>query len=631
MQLGETLRSVCSAPLWELLHDGLRQALTTRTRFTYEAEFPDEGRQVVEMVPTPMGVTVTIQPVVVFSQGVAESAPATSTPDPADDFFLRAADMLCLLEPTTGTLVRANPAWHQALGYPADTLTGRKLFDLIPDEDRLDVTTALAQVASGSSARLACRFLGASGDFHYLNWSLAPGAQGAPAYGAARDITQSRAVELEIRRQTHRDNLTDLPNRKAIEEAILRLLTSGAYGAFGVLVLNLDGFKVVNQALGTDGGDQALRIIARRLGAALRAEDIIGRLEGDTFVALLPGVANEGDAGSVAQKVLNAIQTPFSIRGEDAWLTTSIGIVLAPYHGTDPRTLLERAETAMYRAKKASRGNVTLWRDGMTLSGIERLALESRLAQAVDRGEMLLHYQPQVGLENPADPTTVKLVGFEALARWNHQQLGLIPPDTFIPMAEDSGLIVPLGQWVMREAFGQAARWQHVVAGLGVSVNLSGRQLGQQNLLDQIKELLVESNANPEQMDLEITESDLLQQDEAKVKDVLYKIKDMGLQLSVDDFGMGYTNFGRLAKLPVDRIKIDKSFVTHICESTADEAVVRAMVDISRTLGMKVVAEGVETQAQFEKLTQMGCDIIQGYLFGKPLAAADVPRLLTAR
>ena len=238
---------------------------------------------------------------------------------------------------------------------------------------------------------------------------------------------------------------------------------------------------------------------------------------------------------------------------------------------------------------------------------------------------MLLHYQPQVAAG------TGQLVGYEALARWNHQQLGMIPPDTFIPMAEDSGLIVPLGHWVMREAFGQAARWQQVLSGLGVSVNLSGRQLAQPHLTDQIKELLAASRANPEHMDLEITETDLMQQDEAQVKDVLFRIKDMGLQLSVDDFGMGYTNFGRLAKLPVDRIKIDRSFVTNICESAADEAVVKAMVDISRTLGMKVVAEGVETLEQFEKLTAMGCDIIQGYLFGKPSLPLDVPRLLTAR
>lgn len=614
-RLGETLRSVCSAPVWEVLQPGLRQALTARTALSYEAELPEEGRQVVEIVPGPSGVAVTIQPKVVFSPGNA------------DDFFLQTSDLLCLIELVSGTLVRANPAWHQALGYAPDTLDGRKLFELIPDEDRLEVTAALAQVAQGSSARFACRFLANSGEFHYLQWSVAPGSDGAPAYGAARDITQSRAIELEVRRQTHRDSLTDLPNRKAIEESILRLLTSGAHGAFGVLVLNLDGFKVVNQALGTQGGDEALLIIARRLAAALRAEDIIGRLEGDTFVALLPGVATDTDAASVAQKVLNAIQTPFSIRGEDAWLTTSIGITLAPFHGTDPRTLLERAETAMYQAKKASRGNVTLWRDGMTLSGIERLALESRLAQAVDRGEMLLQYQPQVAAG------TRHLMGFEALARWQHQQLGLIPPATFIPMAEDSGLIVPLGEWVMREAFGQAARWQRVLTGLGVSVNLSGRQLAQGHLTQQIEELLVQAGVQDGQrhhIDLEITETDLMQQDEAKVKDVLYRIKDMGLQLSVDDFGMGYTNFGRLAKLPVDRIKIDKSFITHICESPADEAVVKAMVDISRTLGMKVVAEGVETQEQLQKLTEMGCDIIQGYLFGKPLPAADVPRLLSA-
>lgn len=613
VRLGESLRSVCSTPVWEALQDGLMQVLATRTPLSFETELLGEGHQKIEITPEGAGIAVAIQPKVVFSPGNA------------DEFFQQSSEMLCLLELGTATLVRVNPAWHAALGYSPQSLNDRKLFELIPDEDNLEVTVALGQAAQGSTARFSCRFLAASGEFHYLQWSIAPGKDNLPAYAAARDITQSRAVELEIRRQTHRDSLTDLPNRKSIEESILKLLTSGSHGAFGVMVLALDRFKWVNEALGQDGGDQALMIIARRLGAALRAEDVIGRLEGDTFVALLPGVASEGDAHSVAQKVLEAVQSSFALRGIDIRLTACIGLALAPFHGTDPRTLLERAGTAMYQAKKASRGHVTLWREGMSLTGIERLALESRLSQAVDRGEMLLHYQPQVAAG------TGHLLGFEALARWNHQQLGMIPPDTFIPMAEDTGLIVPLGEWVMKEAFGQAAFWQQALSGLGVSVNLSGRQLAQNHLTEHIEELLAMSGVHREHVDLEITESDLLQQDEAKVKDVLFKIKDMGLQLSVDDFGMGYTNFGRLAKLPVDRIKIDKSFVTHICESAADEAVVRAMVDISRTLGMKVVAEGVETQEQFEKLTQMGCDIIQGYLFGKPLPAADVPRLLTAR
>ena len=614
-RVGESLRSVCSDPVWEALHEGLKQILINRPTLSYEEDIAGIGRHRIELSSDLSGITVLFEPAVVFSSG--EESPS--------DPFENALEMLCLLELETATLLRANSAWNRALGYASTGLVGCSLYDVSPDQDHLTITLALQQVARGETARFILPFLNASGGYNDLEWCILPANGAGPAYVAARNAPQKQTVELSIRRQAYHDDLTELPNRLAIEETIQRLIAGGTQGAFGILVLALDRFKWVNDALGREGGDQAIQILARRLAAALRAEDVVGRLQGDTFVAVLPGVANEQNANAVAQKALQAVQTPFLIKGIDVRLTASIGLVIAPFHGTEPKTLLERADTAMYQAKKASRGNVAMWRDGMALSAIERLVLESRLSRAVDRGEMLLHYQQQRSAQSG------ELVGFEALARWSHPERGLVPPDTFIPLAEDAGLIGSIGHWVLEEACRQGAQWNQAIAGLGslgMSVNLSGRQFAQSDLVEQVQEILLATALNPERLDLEITETELMRQDEKHVRAILFKLRDMGIHLSLDDYGIGYTNWRRLSQLPVDRIKIDKSFVTQVCQSAADEAVIRAIVDLSHTLGMKVVAEGVETQEQQQKLITIGCDILQGFHYGRPVSALEALRFL---
>lgn len=611
-RVGESLRTVCTPEVWEVLHAGLIKAIASRETVTCALELGEATPITAELIPENTGTRVCLQPTVVFSHGDAEA------------FFLQASQLLCLMDVGLGTLLRVNPAWQRVLGYTPEALQGRALYELLPSEDHLDAKDALALVQQGKAAHFECRFLSARGEFVPLVFSVSPGAADSPAYAAAQLVPESRTVEIAIRRQSHRDPLTDLPNRVAIEEGISKLLTTGTHGAFGVLVLALDRFKWVNDALGQDGGDQTLCIVARRLVAALRAEDVVGRLQGDTFVALLPGVANDQAAASVAQKVLHAVQAAFVVRGNDLRLTACVGMALAPYHGTDPRLLLERAETALYEAKKASRGNVALWREGLALASIERLALESRLSRAVDRGEMRLHYQQQVAASNR------QLLGFEALVRWHHPERGLISPDTFIPMAEDAGLIGPIGHWVLGEACRQATQWHQAITGLNMSVNLSGRQFAQRDLTQQIEEVLSQTGMTHERLELEITETELMRQDEAQVRAVLFKLKDLGIQLSVDDYGVGYTNWRRLSQLPVDRIKIDKSFVSQVCQSAADEAVVRAIVDLSHTLGMKVVAEGVESEEQHQKLVTLGCDILQDFHYARPLPAAEALRLLPA-
>lgn len=614
--VGQTLRSACEEPIWEALHSGLKQILINRPTLKYDADTLTHGVFQIELSSDPSGIHVSIEPkpLVGFSHG----EPVESDP------FENAPEMLCRLEPESAALLWANLSWHRSLGYARTSLVGRTLYELIPRKDHLEVTLALQKVTRGETVRFTAPFLTASGQYHDLQWCILPGEKAGQAYAAARNLSLSlrETVELEIRRKAHNDDLTGLPNRLAIEETIERLVSTGTQGPFGVLILALDRFKWVNDALGTAGGDEALKCVAKCLEGTLRTGDVIGRLQGDTFVAVLLGVNDEATANTVAQKALQAVQRPFRVMGTEIRLTACIGLAIAPFHGAQPQILLERADTAMYEAKKASRGNVAVWRDGMALSAIERLALESHLARAVKSDEMLLHYQQQRSAQTGA------LVGFEALVRWNHPERGLVPPDTFIPMAEDAGLIGSIGHWVLEEACRQGAIWNEAITGVGMSVNLSGRQFAQSDLVDQVNEVLESTGLNPERLDLEITETELMRQDESHVRSVLSRLRNIGVQVSVDDYGIGYTNWRRLSQLPVDRIKIDKSFVSQVCHSVADEAVVRAIVDLSKTLGLKVVAEGVETEEQQQKLITLGCDILQGFHYGRPVIASEAVRLL---
>ncbi len=436
--------------------------------------------------------------------------------------------------------------------------------------------------------------------------------------GTVQDVTSAREAEAHIQYLARYDTLTDLPNRSAWLDLTRAALQAAERhgGKLAVLFLDLDNFKTINDSLGHPIGDRLLAAVAGRLGSCIRAEDKLARLGGDEFVAMLPRVAWAEDAAAVARKMLQVLAEPVRIDNHDLRPTVSIGIALFPDDGREVDVLLKHADTAMYGAKAAGRNNYQFFIPEMNARAIERLELEGALRLAIQRSQLKLHYQPQI------DITTGHAVGCEALVRWQHPERGLIPPAQFIPVAEASGLIIPLGEWVLREACRQQVRWAQ--AGLGnlmVAVNISALQFQRRDFFDAVKGILAETGANPAHIELEITESALMDSGD----DLAARLKmlvDHGLTLALDDFGTGYSCLSYLKRLPLARIKIDRSFIADLPGNTEDAAVVTAALSMARDLGMEVVAEGVESAAQRAFLAERQCRLMQGYLFARPLEAA---------
>ncbi len=435
--------------------------------------------------------------------------------------------------------------------------------------------------------------------------------------GTVQDVTSAREAEAHIQYLARYDTLTDLPNRSAWLDLTRAALEAAERhgGKLAVLFLDLDNFKTINDSLGHPVGDRLLAAVAGRLGSCIRAEDKLARLGGDEFVAMLPRVTWAEDAAAVARKMLQALAEPVRIDNHDLRPTVSIGIALFPDDGRDVNVLLKHADTAMYGAKAAGRNNYQFFIPEMNARAIERLELEGALRLAIQRSQLTLHYQPQI------DITTGQAVGCEALVRWQHPERGLVPPSQFIPVAEASGLIIPLGEWVFREACRQQVRWAR--AGLGnlmVAVNISALQFQRRDFCDTVKNILAETGANPAHVELEITESALMDSgDDLATR--LQLLVDHGLTLALDDFGTGYSCLSYLKRLPLARIKIDRSFIVDLPGNTEDAAVVTAALSMARDLGMDVVAEGVESAAQRAFLAERHCRLMQGYLFARPLEA----------
>lgn len=559
---------------------------------------------------------------------VTPSAIHVVNPQNGDDFFTRAADLLCILTIPDGRITRINPAWERALGIPMHKLEGKRLEDLIHIDDQQEVAAALSVPTTDTSPRrFTCRVKSVTGELRYLQWSAALGQNQNELYAAARDVTEHRVAEAAIRRQIYRDPLTQLHNRRYLEDQLAETLAGGSESPLALLFIDLDRFKPINDALGHDVGDQVLQVVARRLEQTLRAEDVVARLGGDEFVALLPRIAALGDAALVAQKLLEALQQPCYIAGQDLVLSASIGISISPLHGREPLTLMKLADAAMYQAKRDGRGGFAIYQPDASETSIDpllRLQLESRLGHAVERNELRLHYQPQI------DALTGAVMGFEALLRWQPDGMGLVPAGDFLPVAEEMGLLVSMGEWAIDEACRQASEWSSAMDGLQMSINLSARQLNDPHLADKVARALKASNLDPANVELELTETVLARGGE-QMRETLARLHDLGVRLCLDDFGTGYANFAYISNLKLDRLKIDRSLVMNIVENEKDEVVVRAIVGLAHTLGMKVVAEGVETQAQYTKLVGLGCDILQGYFFSRPLPPGEIPKMLPAR
>lgn len=440
----------------------------------------------------------------------------------------------------------------------------------------------------------------------------------------ASALERKQAAET-IRHLAYHDSLTSLPNRMLFRDRFLHALALAhrKKEMLAMLFLDLDRFKKINDTLGHAAGDRLLQAVAERLKKTLREGDTIARLGGDEFMILLSGVKAVEDAAKVAEKILYAIRPSFMIDGHELHITTSIGISLYPYDGQDTDTLVKNADIALYRAKEYGRNNYQLYTAAMNARAFEQLALENSLRRALEREELFLMYQPLIDLK------TRTISGLEALVRWQSPNGQIHPPDTFIPLAEDTGLIVPMGEWIFNTACRQIKLWQS--QGLEiypVAVNLSARQFQQQNLIGEISKALEEHQVEPQYLAIELTESTILKNADLAI-DTLREFKLMGIQISIDDFGTGYSSLSYLKRFPVDALKIDRSFVNDCIENADDAAIVSAIISMAHSLKLQVVAEGVETGSQLEFLRTQNCDKMQGYLISPPMAASQFATFLS--
>ena len=431
------------------------------------------------------------------------------------------------------------------------------------------------------------------------------------------DITEQRQAEVKIEHMAHHDALTDLANRVLLNERLEQALAH-FHGKQMVAVhhLDLDQFKAVNDTFGHPAGDKLLRIVADRLRAMVRETDTIARMGGDEFVIVQAPVADPADATTLAQEIIAWISEPYDIDGQQAMVGTSIGIAVSPGDGDAPDKLLRNADLALYRAKGNGRGTFRFFEPAMDEQMQARRIMEQDLRKALPAGEFELYYQPVVNLESN------EISGFEALLRWNHAEHGQVPPSTFIPLAEEIGFIVPLGEWVIREACLAAARWpEH----LNIAVNISAVQFRGSSLMSVIVNALAASGLHPTRLEIEITETVLLQDREATLA-VLHQMRALGIRIAMDDFGTGYSSLTYLQSFPFDKIKIDRSFVKDITENAGSLYIVRAVAALANGMGMAATAEGVETAEQLDRIAAVGCTEMQGYLFSKPLPIQEIER-----
>lgn len=441
------------------------------------------------------------------------------------------------------------------------------------------------------------------------------------------DITERKASEDHVRHLAHHDALTSLPNRMLLMERLSHALTHAHRQGkmVAVMFLDLDRFKNINDTLGHTVGDQLLKNVAERLSECVREDDTVARLGGDEFVIVLEDVFSIQDVAGIAQKLINAMERPVMLERQELFVTTSIGISVYPDDGDNADTLIKHADTAMYRAKEQGRNNSQFYTADMNERALERLTMENSLRHALERNEFLLYYQPQVDLK------TRSITGMEALLRWQHPDFGLVSPSRFIPIAEETGLIVPIGEWVLRAACFQNKAWQDAgMPRLHVAVNLSARQFKQPNLVNVVSQALADSGLEPCYLELEITESIAMEHAEETITR-LNELKAMGVAISMDDFGTGHSSLSYLKRFPIDTLKIDQSFVQDVLLDSQDAAIAAAISTMARSLKMKVVTEGVETQEQVGFLREHDRDEVQGYYFSHPLPADAFADLLRSK
>jgi diguanylate cyclase (GGDEF)-like protein len=437
------------------------------------------------------------------------------------------------------------------------------------------------------------------------------------------DITVQRRSEVKIEYMAHHDALTDLANRVLLNERLEQALGRRIHLEQMVAVhhLDLDQFKAVNDTFGHPAGDKLLKIVADRLRGLVRETDTIARMGGDEFVVVQAPIADPAESTALAQRIIASMSEPFDLDGHQAVIGASIGIAVGPSDGLGPDDLLRNADLALYRAKGDGRGTFRFFEAAMDLQMQTRRIMERDLRKALSSGQFELYYQPVVNLASG------DISGFEALIRWNHPDQGVIPPASFIPLAEETGLIVPVGEWVIRQACATAAQWP---GDLSVAVNISAAQFRNPGLMQVIVGALATSGLHPTRLEIEITETVLLQNRETTLA-VLRQLRELGIRIAMDDFGTGYSSLTYLQCFPFDKIKIDRSFVKDITENTGSLNIVRAVAALAKGMGMTATAEGVETSEQLDRITSEGCTEMQGFLFSRPVPASEIERLFLSR
>lgn len=531
-----------------------------------------------------------------------------------------------------GRFVKVNARLCAMLRHTEAELLALSCVDVIDPDDENDDRTSMrrlmaATLAAGSAdAEKRCLRRDGSMMSGALSIALVRDAQGKPDFVVVmvQDITARTQAQAQLLRQAEHDHLTDLPNRVLCYDRLRQALNQARRHArpVGVLFVDLDRFKDVNDTMGHASGDALLREASHRLVDAVRVDDTVARIGGDEFVVILARLSKPQDASTVAEKIRKAVSAPLRLDGQEVVISASVGISIFPGDGEDAEALVRNADAAMFRAKQVGRDNFQYYTAAMNEHAMEKLRMQNDLRRALERDEFVLHYQPKVSLG------TGQITGFEALLRWNRPDHALVSPSEFVPLLEDTGLIVPVGDWVADAACAQMRRWRD--AGLHpapVAVNVSAKQFLHHDIASVIERALQRHGLDAGMLEVEITESDAMQNPE-EVGQALQRMRHLGIRVAVDDFGTGYASLGYLKRFPLDALKLDRSFVTGLPSSADDVSIARAVIGMAHSLGLKVIAEGVETQAQKDFLARHGCDEMQGYLLSRPVPTAECEKLL---